>query len=156
MLTTEIVAILATLADDILAELAAVPPEALNWRPPIADTNSMVVLATHTVGAGEWLILHLACGQPMNRDRGAEFRAEGDLEPLRARYAAWIDNARAAVAALPDSELSLVRRFNSSSGPQERTVAWCLLHALDHTANHLGHIQLTRQLWERERAATKE
>ena len=28
------------------------------------------------------------------------------------------------------------------------TVAWALLHALEHTTLHLGQIQLTRQLWE--------
>jgi hypothetical protein len=28
------------------------------------------------------------------------------------------------------------------------TVAWAVLHAVDHTALHLGHIQITRQLWE--------
>jgi ankyrin repeat protein len=27
-------------------------------------------------------------------------------------------------------------------------VAWCLAHALEHTALHLGHMQITRQLWE--------
>jgi hypothetical protein len=34
---------------------------------------------------------------------------------------------------------------------RERTipVRWCLLHALDHTALHLGHMQLTYQLWRR-------
>jgi len=30
-------------------------------------------------------------------------------------------------------------------------VAWALLHALDHTAQHLGHMQITRQLWDQER-----
>lgn len=31
---------------------------------------------------------------------------------------------------------------------QKFSVSWSLLHVLDHTAIHLGHIQLTRQLWE--------
>jgi hypothetical protein len=29
-------------------------------------------------------------------------------------------------------------------------IAWSLLHALEHTALHLGHMQLTRQLWEQQ------
>lgn len=28
------------------------------------------------------------------------------------------------------------------------TVAWRLAHALEHTALHLGHMEITRQLWE--------
>ena len=31
---------------------------------------------------------------------------------------------------------------------REFTVAWCLLHALEHSAVHLGHMQIVRQLWE--------
>jgi hypothetical protein len=31
---------------------------------------------------------------------------------------------------------------------QNFTVAWALSHALEHTALHTGHIQLTRQLWD--------
>jgi hypothetical protein len=27
-------------------------------------------------------------------------------------------------------------------------VGWALLHALEHTAIHLGHIQITQQLWD--------
>ena len=30
-------------------------------------------------------------------------------------------------------------------------VAWALLHALEHTAIHLGHMQIMRQLWEQRR-----
>ena len=36
----------------------------------------------------------------------------------------------------------------SPRNDQEVTVAWALDHALKHTAIHLGHLQITRQLWE--------
>jgi hypothetical protein len=26
-------------------------------------------------------------------------------------------------------------------------VRWCILHVIEHIAQHLGHMQLTRQLW---------
>jgi hypothetical protein len=26
-------------------------------------------------------------------------------------------------------------------------VRWCILHVIEHYAQHLGHMQLTRQLW---------
>ena len=28
------------------------------------------------------------------------------------------------------------------------TIAWALLHALEHTGIHLGHLQILRQMWE--------
>jgi hypothetical protein len=30
---------------------------------------------------------------------------------------------------------------------REVPVRWCILHVIDHTALHLGHMQLTYQLW---------
>ena len=35
------------------------------------------------------------------------------------------------------------------------TVGWSLAHALEHTAIHVGHAQITRQLWEEENAGLK-
>ena len=46
--------------------------------------------------------------------------------------------------ALPD--LEAIRK--SPRNEKTFSVGWCLTHALEHTALHLGHIQLTRQLWE--------
>ena len=37
---------------------------------------------------------------------------------------------------------------------REFTVAWALLHALEHATSHLGQIQLTRQLWEQSKSKT--
>jgi hypothetical protein len=34
----------------------------------------------------------------------------------------------------------------------EFTMAWALLHALDHATLHLGQIQITRQLWEQSKS----
>jgi hypothetical protein len=45
---------------------------------------------------------------------------------------------------LGDLEISRISPRND----QEVTVAWALIHALKHTAIHLGHVQITRQLWE--------
>lgn len=144
----EIANVLEILIRDILAELSALPAEALNWQPPLPDANSLYVLATHTVGAGEWWVLHMACQQAMTRDRAAEFRSAGDLASLTRRYQAWLADSQTALASLPDAELNAKRHFQSSSGPLDWSVAMCLLHAVDHTATHLGHIQITRQLWE--------
>jgi uncharacterized damage-inducible protein DinB len=150
MVTQAVADVLERLTRDILTELSAIPEEALNWQPPLPDSNSLYALATHTVGAGEWWVLRMACDQPRSRDRAAEFRASGDLDSLQARFSDWLRDSRPALEALPTSELGAIRRAQGNSGEREYTVAWCLLHAVDHTATHLGHIQLTRQLWERE------
>jgi hypothetical protein len=43
----------------------------------------------------------------------------------------------------------LEARRHAAIQDRECTAMWALLHALEHTALHLGHIQLTRQMWER-------
>ncbi len=153
MLTSDILATLERLSSQVLAELEAVPAAALNWQPPLHGANSLYVIAQHTVAAGEWLTLHLACGQPYTRDRDAEFRGQGDLAALRTRYEAWLAAARPAVSGLTEADLAEVRRYQTTAGPVERSIGGILVHAVSHTANHLGHIELTRQLWEAQAAS---
>ncbi|MFN8498298.1 MAG: DinB family protein [Anaerolineae bacterium] len=149
MLAQEFVSAVERLSRSILAEMEAVPPQALNWRPPFPDANTMYVLAIHTAAAAEWWIVGAAAGQPVTRDRPAEFRSEGDLAAVKAWYAEKLAAIRQAAAMLSDADLSVTRSYTTMTGRAEQnTAAYCLLHAIEHAAEHLGHIQMTRQLWE--------
>ena len=112
------------------------------------DTNSMVVLVTHTCGSlVDWL--STAAGRSVPRDRDAEFRAKArSANDLRQQ----IDRAWAAapelVRAATSAGLQVVRR--RSRDGVDQNAAWCLAHALKHTAEHVGQIELTRQLVTRE------
>lgn len=107
--------------------------------------------ATHTLGAGEFWTLVLVGGQALPRDRPAEFRAVGHGPDLIARFEGWIAALQALLADLPAEALGPVphppagRRLQAI-GDAPLTGRDCLLHAVEHTATHLGHIQLTRQL----------
>ena len=151
MLALEFAASLEQLSHRIIAELEAVPPEALNWRPPFPDSNSMYVLAIHTAAATEWWVVGAAAGQPVQRDRPAEFRSEGSLAVVKTWYADKLAAVRQAADGLSDADLSAKRSYTTLRGStEENTAAYCLLHALEHAAEHLGHIQITRQLWEQQ------
>ncbi|MFN8483565.1 MAG: DinB family protein [Anaerolineae bacterium] len=151
MLALEFVSAIERLSSSILAELEAVAPEALNWRPPFPDANSMYVLAVHTTGAAEWWIVGAAAGQPVRRDRPAEFRSGGDLASVKAWYTDKLAAIRQAAATVSDADLSATRSYTTMSGrAEENTAAYCFLHAIEHAAEHLGHIQITRQLWEQQ------
>ncbi len=151
MLALEFAASLEELSSRIIAELEAVPPDALNWRPPLPDTNTMYILAIHTAGAAEWWIVGAAAGKSVQRDRPAEFRSQGDLATVKAWYAEKLAAVREAAAGLSDADLSAKRSYTTARGhAEENTVVYCLLHAIEHAAEHLGHIQLTRQLWEQQ------
>lgn len=128
--------------------LTGLPSEALNWRPIEAtddhSTNSLAVLATHVAGAIHFWIAEVVGGQPSTRDRDAEFRAQAssatELCELLAKAGA---EAREIFAALQPADLEGVRQVDGRRVP----VRWGILHVIDHTALHLGHMQLTYQLW---------
>src|SRR5207244_11069000 len=49
----------------------------INWRPPAKDANSLLVLATHTLGAAEDHLVRQLGGQDIARVRATGFPAPG-------------------------------------------------------------------------------
>ena len=118
------------------------PAEAMDWSPG-PEMNSVAVLLAHMVG-----VLHegiaIALGDPPGRVRAQEFQTRGVLsaEMLR-RLDAVIDYARGALPRLGLTDLDKER--NDDDGPISCGMA--LLHALEHAYLHLGHAQLSCQMW---------
>ena len=84
-------------------------------------------------------------GDLANRDREAEFKVHGlNVDVLVKRLNDSFAYIRSTLESLTVDNLAALRDFRG----RERSVAWILGHALKHTAIHLGHIQLMRQLWE--------
>jgi hypothetical protein len=99
----------------------------------------------HTTGAQRFLIGEAVGGDPANRDREAEFKVQGlDVDALTQRINESYAYIRSVLDGLTVDDLAAVRDFRG----RERSVAWILGHALKHTATHMGHIQLMRQVWE--------
>jgi len=149
--------LLRTLVDDIFAQLDGIPETDLNhWLPQndMRDINTFMTLAVHTVGAGEYWILEAAGGRPVDRNRAAEFSAEGNLPELRERYERWLEDTGEVFDQMDDATLASIyeRPANPERGmgAASRSRAECIQHALEHTAVHLGHLQLQRQLWDAE------
>lgn len=151
------VAVLSKLVDDIFEQLDGIPETDLNsWLPRdgMRDVNTFYALATHTVGAGEHWILEAAGGRTVDRNRTAEFSAEGTLQHLRDRFERWLTASAEVLATIDDATLASV--YERPAMPERgmsaatRTRAECIQHAVEHTAVHLGHLQLQRQLWDAE------
>ena len=118
------------------------PAEAMDWLPGPA-MNSVAVLLAHITG-----VLHegidLALDTPSSRVRAEEFQTRGvvSAEMLR-RLDAVIDYARGALPRLGLEDLDQERKDEDAP----ITCGWALLHALEHAYLHLGHVQLTCQMW---------
>jgi len=129
-------------AGDLIADL---PTEALNWRPIKGDaTNSLAVLAAHIAGAEHFWIDEVVGGRPPTRDRDAEFTTQAsDASELVHLLEDTGIETRGVFATLTEADLDGTREARGRTIP----VRWCILHVIDHTALHLGHMQLTYQLW---------
>jgi uncharacterized damage-inducible protein DinB len=128
--------------DRLRRAVAGLTPQALD-RALGPDTNSMAVLVAHVTGS-ELGWLHLAAGRPFERDRDAEFRTAGktaaDLERMIDRAdVAMPDLVRGAIA----GGLGTARRTRDG---KDVTAGYALVHALEHLAEHVGQLELTRQL----------
>lgn len=126
--------------------LETAPRGAWNWAPGGDETNSLFVLAKHSIGSEHgWIYEVLGQGAP-TRNRPAEFVARGEtLDDLRAEFERVASETRRVLEALTESELSTTR-FRESHG--QVSVRWIILHVIEHFSEHLGQMYLTKQLWE--------
>ena len=137
--------------NEILEALEGLHPDALDWSPG-PDMNSISVLIFHLAGAERYWIGDVVTQDPKERDRDAEFRVRDvGMDVLESRLADNVEYARTNLDKLTVEDLETTRV--SARNGQRYTVAWALLHALEHTTLHLGQIQLTRQLWEQSKAS---
>lgn len=140
---------LTDLHQGIINAIKDLPSEALDWVPvdhPSAELNSINVLVAHLTGAERYWIGDMALGEPSGRVRDDEFRVEGlSVENLIEKVHQLTEYAQ---TALDKIDINKLDEKHQTHDGHSFTVGWSLLHALEHTAIHLGHIQLTRQLWE--------
>ena len=132
--------------DRLLETINGLDDEAVNWRPPVPGANSLLVLVTHAVASAEEHVVGNAAGKTVVRNRDAEFATTGGSGHLAARAAEVrrrIDDALGGLEGRLDEERD--PPFRSWPGSRT-TVRDRLIHSVSHTAEHVGHAQLTRDL----------
>lgn len=126
-------------------QIGGLSAEALNWSPG-PEMNSIAVLATHAWGSTRFW-LWAAAGKTVERDRDAEFRARaGSAAELTAFVDRCAADAAEALRALDGADLGASRDIRGSTV----TVGYGAIHAFEHCGEHLGHVGLTRQLWQQQ------
>lgn len=142
---------IATYIDRILTEmigkLRVLPNDLLNQPMPVPDSNTLFAIGTHSVGMAEFWTLALVGGQFVARDRSAEFRATGRGADLAARIERFLPTMHALLDELPAARMDEIitppSAFSMSGSLRESvTVREALLHVIEHSATHLGHVQL--------------
>lgn len=128
--------------------IAGVPVDGLNWRPfegsGELQANSLAALTAHVVGSERYWIGEVVGGTPPSRNRDAEFRkAVTAVEELNQLLDLASTESRQALSALSAADLERPVTVMGRDIP----VRWAILHVIDHTALHIGHMQITYQLW---------
>jgi uncharacterized damage-inducible protein DinB len=146
-------AVLDELFADLLALVQHHDDAALNWTPLPGEANSIAAMVTHVAGSlDNWLAR--AVGEAISRDRDAEFRARASAEDLAALVSAALERAHQRFALLEGIDPATIRRVRrlSSNEIADVSIAWCVEHAISHTGEHWGQVQLTSQLVGRARS----
>ncbi len=131
--------------NNILKTVAGLPDSALDWQPG-PDMNSIAVLIYHLTGAERFWIGDIVDQTPSGRDRAAEFKVKNvGPDVLKDRLDKNLEYIRNVMEKLSTKDLAETRLARDG---QTVTVAWSLLHAIEHSGIHRGHIEMTRQLWQ--------
>ncbi len=146
-------AVLERIGRAVIAQLDGLSDADLNRPLPLADTNTLFALGTHLVGAAEFWVLD-ACGRASERTEpsGGVPRDRAWRRSHRA-VRAVADRVHEVLDDLPDTAMSRPanppREYRNMPGMAQEgtlTVRDCLLHAVEHSALHQGHIEITRQI----------
>jgi hypothetical protein len=119
--------------------------ERANSRPPFNGANSPYAILTHCLGVLEYWAGATVAGRSIERDRAAEFVAQGPVAPLLARTEKAREQLAADVAGLDawDPPQS-VHRDPDDPVPYSETKGAVLLHILEELFQHLGQMEITR------------
>ncbi len=133
-----------TVVHDLRQAVDGLDGEALNWRPVGDESSSVYVLVSHMMGMAKGMCA-IARGEQPERDRAAEFAATGISSQT---LLALIDETQAQVEqslqTMTEEMLTGTRAFAGA----ESTGGGMLVLMTRHLGEHLGHVTLTRQLWE--------
>lgn len=130
----------------IFQTLEQADPQAWNWTPTNDETNSLFVLATHVIGSEHGWIYEILGNGAKTRQRPQEFVAKGtSLDALRAEYERVANETHQVLEDLTEADLTATHRRDDRG---DVTGRWIILHVIEHSSEHVGQMELTKQLWE--------
>jgi uncharacterized damage-inducible protein DinB len=114
----------------------------LNWKPPAEDTNSIGNLMSHILGAELFSVVNRVGGQPVNRDRAAEFGNRVTRDGLVQRRAEVEKRVRETLDKVTEADLDRVVTTPNGEAPAGRF----LIYLISHISGHMGQVIMTRKL----------
>lgn len=122
---------------------------AANRRPRLPGANSPYALLRHCLGVMDYWAGHVVAGREVQRDRAAEFTSSGPVAELAAAAQEAKRQFRADIAAADPA--APPRGTHPAHGPgtlHMTSQGHALLHVLQELCQHLGQLEITRDLIE--------
>jgi hypothetical protein len=136
--------------DQMTAIVVGLGDDLASTRPDLPGANSPYAILTHCCGVLEGWGGEAVAGRRIERDRAAEFVATGPVADLEARVAAARVRLRADLAALDwDAPPRGPVDPQDVDLPLGRSQGGVLLHIYEELAQHLGQMEITRDLLRR-------
>jgi len=133
--------------DQMAAIVGDLGDDLANRRPALPGANSPYAILRHCLGVMDFWGGQVVAGRMVTRDRAAEFQAAGPvtglIEATRAGMAAFRADAATADPGAPP------RGSHPRTRPGEletTTQGHALLHVLEEVTQHLGQMELTRDI----------
>lgn len=151
--------ILQRLSGQFLESLDGIPDEDLNaWKPSAEQhgggaMNTFAALGVHVVAAARWRIEEQTFDIHYPRDRESEFTATASRAELEDMFSTMLSEFRRLIDSDQEVDLDSLPTTIRDDHPDRTRLDW-LLTGIEHTALHLGHVQIHRQLWLAERERT--
>lgn len=147
---------LKSLVGEYLEALDGIPDEDIStWKPSVeqhggGEMNTLAGLSVHTALAGTWMLVHQIFGEDFPRDRDTEFQATATRAEIDDLFAQMLTRFNSLIESNPDIDLSAPATTRRPTRPDANKAEF-LIHVADHTAQHLGHAQIHKQIWLVER-----
>jgi hypothetical protein len=133
--------------DQMAAIVSNLGDDLANRRPTLPGANSPYAILRHCLGVMEFWGGQVVAGRQVIRDRDAEFRSGGPIAALVAATDAGRDQFRAdAATADPDARPRGTHPDMGTDELETHTQGGALLHVLEEVTQHLGQMELTRDV----------
>lgn len=128
------------------------------WKPSAEQQgggpmNTLSAMSVHMAHAAGWRIVHQVFGHDYPRDRESEFTATATRAEINELFTSVLTRFRELIDSGQEIDLNSMPATIRDDHPDRNRLDW-LVSTIEHTALHLGHAQIHRQLWLAERAST--
>ena len=112
----------------------------------VDSETTLLGIVKHLVWVERWWFCDFMGGENPDypwseQDADADFRIEAEetVESLKQDYAAAVEEANAVIDAATSLDAT------GGSGENERSLRWVLIHMIEETARHAGHMDIIRE-----------